>query len=216
MGCMTVLEETSGPSRLHPALEHVWHPIARSTELVDGGWAQVRLLGRTWTVRRTGGVLDADPPAGAVEERGGLVWLAPAPPHDAPLPTPAAADPRSRVVWLQPVRCAGPAGPVVAALHRLAPAVSAPRTAVELQLPLPVSAPGATGTLRIAVQAEDDDSTRVHACLVLAGGAALPDDAVAAEAGAARSLLTDHLTWLAGVAAPGTAAPDTAAPPSGA
>src|SRR3954466_2164394 len=75
-----------------PSLERAWHPVALSRELRPGGWLQVRLLGRTWTLRRTPDGLDADPPARGVRERLGLVWLAPAEPADVPLEVPEAAD----------------------------------------------------------------------------------------------------------------------------
>src|ERR687886_2864791 len=65
---------------LDPALESAWHPVALSSELRPGGWLQVRLLGRTWTLRRTDGGPVADPPASGVRERLGLVWVAPAEP----------------------------------------------------------------------------------------------------------------------------------------
>ena len=46
----------AGPvfDNLDPSLEHAWHPVALSRELRPGGWLQVRLLGRTWTLRRDG------------------------------------------------------------------------------------------------------------------------------------------------------------------
>ena len=46
----------AGPvfGNLDPSLEHAWHPVALSRELRPGGWLQVRLLGRTWMLRRTG------------------------------------------------------------------------------------------------------------------------------------------------------------------
>ena len=65
-----------------------WHPVALSRELRPGGWLQIRLLVRTWTVRRTPDGLAADPSAFGVRESLGLVWLAPAEPVDLPLDTP--------------------------------------------------------------------------------------------------------------------------------
>jgi phenylpropionate dioxygenase-like ring-hydroxylating dioxygenase large terminal subunit len=112
--CVPAPEGPAGPAfgNLHPALESAWHPVALSTELRDGGWLAVRLLGRTWTLHRDGGVLSADPPAHGVRERLGLVWLAPAEPRDVPLEVPEAADPRFVPRWLPPVRAPGPAGPL--------------------------------------------------------------------------------------------------------
>ena len=101
---------------LDPSLEHAWHPVALSRELRPGGWLQVRLLGRTWTLRRTSDGVAADPPASGVRESLGLVWLAPAEPVDLPLDAPEAFDRRFVSGWLPPVRSAGPAGPLADAL----------------------------------------------------------------------------------------------------
>src|SRR4051812_9503597 len=38
---------------LEPSLEHAWHPVALASELADDDRLQVRLLGRTWQLRRT-------------------------------------------------------------------------------------------------------------------------------------------------------------------
>jgi phenylpropionate dioxygenase-like ring-hydroxylating dioxygenase large terminal subunit len=107
-------EEPRGPvfGNLDPSLEHAWHPVALSRELRPGGWLQVRLLGRTWLVRRTADGLDADPPAFAVTERLGVVWLAPARPRDALLDVPEDGDRRFVGTWLPPMRSPGPAGPL--------------------------------------------------------------------------------------------------------
>jgi phenylpropionate dioxygenase-like ring-hydroxylating dioxygenase large terminal subunit len=98
---------------LDPSLEHAWHPVALSRELRPGGWLQVRLLGRTWTLRRTRDGLVGDPPAYKVREQLGLVWLAPAEPVDAPLDAPEVFDRRFVSGWLPTVRSAGPAAPLV-------------------------------------------------------------------------------------------------------
>src|SRR3954447_5630808 len=97
---------------LEPALEHAWHPVALSRELRRDGWLQVRLLGRTWMLRRPADGLAADPPAFGVRERLGVVWLAPAEPVDVPLEVPEATDRRFVTGWLPPVRSIGPAGPL--------------------------------------------------------------------------------------------------------
>ncbi len=104
----------SGPvfGNLDPSLEHAWHPVALSRELRDGGWLQVRLLGRTWTVFRENGGVRAAPPAFAVRERLGLVWLAPAEPADVPLEVPEVEDRSFVAGWLPPLRSPGPAGPL--------------------------------------------------------------------------------------------------------
>ena len=108
------LPEPAGPvfGNLDPSLEHAWHPVALSRELRPGGWLQVRLLGRTWMLRREGGDVTADPPAFGVRERFGLVELAPAEPADVPLELPEATDRRFVTGWLPPERAPGPAGPL--------------------------------------------------------------------------------------------------------
>ena len=104
----------AGPvlGNLDPSLEHAWHPVALSAELLEGGYVQVRLLGRNWTVHRRDGRLDADPPAWGVRERHGVVWIAPAEPRDAPLAVPEDDDPRAVGGWLLPARSSAPAGPL--------------------------------------------------------------------------------------------------------
>jgi len=97
---------------LDPSLEHAWHPVARSTELRGGGWLQVRLLGRTWMLHRGPQGLAAEPPAWGVQERLGLIWLAPAEPVDVPLEVPEDGDRSFVVGWLPPERSNGPAGPL--------------------------------------------------------------------------------------------------------
>ncbi|HYH26040.1 MAG TPA: Rieske 2Fe-2S domain-containing protein [Blastococcus sp.] len=108
------LPSPAGPvvDNLAPALEHAWHPVATSGELRSGGWLQVRLLGRTWTVRRSGDGLEVTPRAFGVRERLGLIWLAPAEPADVPLEVPETNDRRFVAGWLPPVRSPGPAGPL--------------------------------------------------------------------------------------------------------
>ncbi len=105
----------AGPvfGNLDASLEHAWHPVALTRELRPGGWLQVRLLGRTWMLRREGSGVVADPPAFCVRERLGVIWLAPAEPEDAPLEVPEAADRRFVSRWLPPLRSPGPAGPML-------------------------------------------------------------------------------------------------------
>jgi phenylpropionate dioxygenase-like ring-hydroxylating dioxygenase large terminal subunit len=97
---------------LHPALQHAWHPVALAGELADGGYAQVRLLGRTWTVHRHGAAVDVDPPAWGVTERHGVIWIAPLEPRDALIEVPETADARFTAAWLPPARSMSPAGPL--------------------------------------------------------------------------------------------------------
>jgi nitrite reductase/ring-hydroxylating ferredoxin subunit len=104
----------TGPvfGNLDPSLDHAWHPVALARELRRDGWLQVRLLGRTWTLRRTADGLEADPPAFGIRERFGVLWLAPAEPRDVPLDLPEATDRHYVPGWLPPLRSPGPAGPV--------------------------------------------------------------------------------------------------------
>jgi phenylpropionate dioxygenase-like ring-hydroxylating dioxygenase large terminal subunit len=106
------LPAPQGPvfGNLDPALEHAWHPVTLTGELAEGGYVQVRLLGRTWTVHRRGGVVHADPPAWGVTERHGMVWIAPAEPRDDLLDVPETTDARFTAAWLSPARSASPAG----------------------------------------------------------------------------------------------------------
>ena len=109
--------QPAGPvlGNLHPALETAWHPVALSSELRPGGWLQVRLLGRTWTLRRTDR-LEVDPPAHGVRERLGVVWLAPAEPRDVPLEVPEDGDRHVVPGWLLPQRSPAAAGVLADAL----------------------------------------------------------------------------------------------------
>lgn len=71
-----------------PALARSWHAVARSDELGHEP-LPVRLLDRNWTVERRGHRIIAGPDVPwALEERYGLIWLAPressAPLHDFP------------------------------------------------------------------------------------------------------------------------------------
>ncbi|MGY1723931.1 Rieske 2Fe-2S domain-containing protein [Blastococcus sp. SYSU DS0533] len=97
---------------LDPSLDAAWHPVALTPELRDGGWLQVRLLGRTWTLRRDGDELRADPPAHGVRERWGVVELAPSAPSCVPLEVPEDADRRFLHRWLAPRRTPAPAAVV--------------------------------------------------------------------------------------------------------
>jgi phenylpropionate dioxygenase-like ring-hydroxylating dioxygenase large terminal subunit len=56
--------------------------------------------------------LTAEPPAWGVQERLGLIWLAPAEPVDVPLDVPEDGDRAFVVGWLPPERSIGPAGPL--------------------------------------------------------------------------------------------------------
>ncbi|WP_369140535.1 Rieske 2Fe-2S domain-containing protein [Modestobacter versicolor] len=108
----------AGPvfGNLDPSLDAAWHPVALSSELLEGGYVQTRLLGRTWTVHRRDGAPDADPPAWGVTERHGLVWVAPAEPRHGLLDVPDADEPRATSGWLLPARTTAPAGLLADAL----------------------------------------------------------------------------------------------------
>jgi hypothetical protein len=94
---------------LDPSLHAAWHPVALSPELRDGGWLQVRLLGRTWTLLRDGEALRIEPPAHGVRERHGVVEIAPSTPAGVQLEVPEDADRRFLPRWLAPRRTAAPA-----------------------------------------------------------------------------------------------------------
>ena len=214
------LQTVPGPpgralDNLHPSLAHAWHPVAASRELRPGGWLQVRLLGRTWTLRRTADGLAAEPAASGVTERMGLIWLAPAVPLDLPLEAPELLDRRFVSGWLPTVRFAGPAGPLADALldpahvpvvHGMAvephvtEVVEEPggfrglqeyeaagtrggerrRLVVEYRAPfqlrlrqeLPMA--GVVSTALFLLQPEDEESTRVHARVLLSAGPGRP------------------------------------------
>lgn len=247
--------DPTGPvfGNLSPALEHAWHPVALADELREGGYVQIRLLGRTWTVHRHAGELVADPPAWGVEERFGVIWLAPAEPRDAPLPVPEATDRRVVATWLPPGRSASPAGPLLDTfldaahgpfVHEGTPGpVEVPVAEVRSErggftgtteewstdpadpagrrrscLTYVYRAPfqllvrredPATGELRsvlFALQPEDADSTRVYACLLLAGPAgarSVPDELVATEVATAAAELAEDLALQARLASEG-------------
>ena len=74
-GSVPVVDNTT------PALAHSWHAVARADEL-GAGTLGIRLLDHAWTLERRGDRIAAGPgrPWG-VQERYGLVWLAPCAPH---------------------------------------------------------------------------------------------------------------------------------------
>ncbi|SNT00050.1 hypothetical protein SAMN06893096_112105 [Geodermatophilus pulveris] len=196
---------STGPvlGNLDPALETAWHPVAPSGELRPGGWLQVRLLGRTWTLHRTDR-LAADPPAHGVRERLGVVWLAPGEPRDVPLEVAEDGDRRFVTGRLRSRRSAAAAGVVADALLDAAharsgavpPAAVSPepggsrsvrgdraagrrltsvhRAPFQLLLREESRDAGAVRTLLLLLQPEDADSTRVHPRLLLSAGSGRP------------------------------------------
>jgi hypothetical protein len=184
-----------------PSLAHAWQPVALARELRPGGWLQVRLLDRTWTLHRTTEGVTAEPAVSGVWERHGVVWLAPSEPVDAPLDAPELVDRRFVSGWLPPVRSAGPAAPLVDALLGMVVAdgpgdvVEEPggfRATVLLEgLPgrmvmCTYRAPfqllvrevhpesGAITTALFLLQPEDVDSTRIYTRLLLSDGPGRP------------------------------------------
>src|SRR3954471_15288901 len=108
----------AGPvfGNLHPSLEHAWHPVALTRELRPGGWLQVRLLGRTWTLRRTAAGITTEPAAFGVQELFGVVLLAPAEPPGLALDAPELVDRRFVSGWVPAVGSPGPAALLADAL----------------------------------------------------------------------------------------------------
>jgi phenylpropionate dioxygenase-like ring-hydroxylating dioxygenase large terminal subunit len=92
-----------------PGLRRAWHPVALSAE-VTAAPLTVRLLGGAWTLSRTGGALRADPPPCRMDERWGLVWLAPDEPRADLFTDPDAEDAGYVGAWLPPARTPAPAG----------------------------------------------------------------------------------------------------------
>src|SRR4051794_9148835 len=93
-----------------PRLAAAWHPVALSSE-VTAAELDIRLLGRTWTLRRTpGGAVAAEPAPHAVIERWGLVWLAPEPPVLDLFSDPDEEDATFVGAWLEPIRTLVAAG----------------------------------------------------------------------------------------------------------
>jgi phenylpropionate dioxygenase-like ring-hydroxylating dioxygenase large terminal subunit len=71
-------------TNVDPALSFCWHPVAMSSD-VGTHPVPVTLIGRSWTLRRAGPAVVADPEPGGIAEHFGLVWLAPEMPI-TPLP----------------------------------------------------------------------------------------------------------------------------------
>jgi phenylpropionate dioxygenase-like ring-hydroxylating dioxygenase large terminal subunit len=93
-----------------PRLVAAWHPVALATEVGEVEVA-VRLLGRTWTLRRTAdGTYAADPAPHGVTERWGLVWLAPEQPRVELFDDPDEEDASFVGAWLDPLRTPVAAG----------------------------------------------------------------------------------------------------------
>ena len=175
--------------------DHAWYPVALSRELRAGGWLQVRLLDRTWALRRAGDGVVTAPEAFDVGERYGLVWLAPAEPHTAPPAVPEIAD-RSFVVGaLAPVRAPGSAAPLLDALVATSePGATLARTPSALARRTTDPSSGAAATLVVVLQPEDGDSTRAYGCVLLREGPGrpLPSPAAVAAAVAREQLLLER------------------------
>jgi len=82
-------------SNVDPELAAAWHPIALSSELP----VEATLLGRTWKVNER---LEVSPQPYAVQERWGLVWIAPEEPLVDLFDDPDAEDRDFVGAWLPP------------------------------------------------------------------------------------------------------------------
>jgi phenylpropionate dioxygenase-like ring-hydroxylating dioxygenase large terminal subunit len=103
-------EQPAGLSNVDEALGHAWHPVALSAEVGEAP-RTVTLLGREWTVRRTGDGVHAEPEPHALTERWGLVWLAARPPLVDLFDDPDEDDGYVGA-WLPPATTTAPAGVV--------------------------------------------------------------------------------------------------------
>jgi phenylpropionate dioxygenase-like ring-hydroxylating dioxygenase large terminal subunit len=98
-------------TNLDPSLAYGWHAVALVDEVPVGVDLVVRLLGRSWVLRRSpSDEWSADPQPAGLQHRFGVVWLAPLPPRVELLEAPDDADPAYAQGWLVPEACASPAG----------------------------------------------------------------------------------------------------------
>ena len=98
-------------TNLDPSLAHGWHAVALVDEVPVAGELTVRLLGSSWVLRRApSGELGADPVPAGLQQRFGVVWLAPLTPRVEVFDAPDDADPAYAQGWLVPDACASPAG----------------------------------------------------------------------------------------------------------
>jgi phenylpropionate dioxygenase-like ring-hydroxylating dioxygenase large terminal subunit len=85
-------------SNVDPELRRAWHPVALSTELP----LEATLLGVSYSVQRVGDGVEVSPTPHAVQERWGLVWIAPEPPLVDLFDDPDAEDRDFVGAWLPP------------------------------------------------------------------------------------------------------------------
>jgi phenylpropionate dioxygenase-like ring-hydroxylating dioxygenase large terminal subunit len=99
-------------TNLDPSLRAGWHPVALGDEVPAGAAPlPVRLLGEQLTVVRTPeGQVRVEPRPAGVQERFGVVWVAPEKPRVELFDAPDDADPRFAQGWLVPARSASAAG----------------------------------------------------------------------------------------------------------
>jgi phenylpropionate dioxygenase-like ring-hydroxylating dioxygenase large terminal subunit len=91
-------------------LSAAWHPVALASEVASAP-VDVRLLGQTWSLRRTaGGGLAGEPRPHALTERWGVVWLAPQRPRVDLFDDPDEEDASFVGEWLRPLRTPVAAG----------------------------------------------------------------------------------------------------------
>lgn len=208
----------AAPGVLGTGLAHAWHPVGLASELRGGGRLQTRLLGQNWAVQRDAtGALRGDPPAWGVEERHGLVWLAPAEPASGRLQLTEPGVPRGAATWLPPLRTGRPAAELLGTLRELVPPASTEFCPpFQLLVRAGEPGPGAVRELLLALQPEDDDSTRLYAGLLLTGpdGAPVPRDVMAAEVAAVRAELAEVLAGPVPPVLPNIVQPQPAARPA--
>ena len=98
-------------TNLDASLQYGWHPVALMAEVPAGGATAVRLLGQHWLVSRSdAGELSAEPTPAGLQQRFGVVWLAPRSPRVSLLESPDDDDPAFAQGWLEPEQSPSPAG----------------------------------------------------------------------------------------------------------
>jgi phenylpropionate dioxygenase-like ring-hydroxylating dioxygenase large terminal subunit len=111
--CLSDLPPEPDPGRqltnTDPALRRAWHPAALAGEIGEQP-VGVDVVGSSWTLRRAGDRLLADPEPAGLTERWGLVWLAPEAPLTELFDEPDAEDAAYVGAWLAPARTTVNAG----------------------------------------------------------------------------------------------------------
>ena len=102
--------EAGSLTNVDASLEHGWHPLLRTDEVPDAGPVTARLLGRTYSVSRTGDGFAVDPPVARAQVRFDVLWVAPSEPRVPLLECADDTDPLYAPGWLAPDRSSSPAG----------------------------------------------------------------------------------------------------------